>query len=162
MKLTIRNLAKIKDATLDFDGITIIVGDNNTGKSTVGKVLYAIFNSMLHFKERVQQDRYWSCRQVISEVLPRVFRRRVAEERTEGDVVSDFLAGRKTDAEIKYVLDTLAKARGVDVDSSRMMDELREIREPSDAVMRNRLVRNYFSTIINLLSVDNNSKKSAK
>lgn len=39
MKLEIRNLAKIIEADIEIDGITVIAGDNNTGKSTVGKTL---------------------------------------------------------------------------------------------------------------------------
>lgn len=46
MKLIIDNFAKIKKAEIVFDGITIIAGKNNSGKSTVGKVLYGIFNSL--------------------------------------------------------------------------------------------------------------------
>ena len=34
MKLSIKNLAKIKEADIEIDGITVICGNNNTGKST--------------------------------------------------------------------------------------------------------------------------------
>ena len=40
MKLSINNFAKIKQADIIIDGITVIAGENNTGKSTVGKVLF--------------------------------------------------------------------------------------------------------------------------
>ena len=40
MKLLLRNFAKIKEAEIRFDGLTVIAGNNNTGKSTVGKVLF--------------------------------------------------------------------------------------------------------------------------
>ena len=45
MKLRIRNFAKISKADIEIDGITIIAGNNNTGKSTVGKILDSVFNS---------------------------------------------------------------------------------------------------------------------
>ena len=45
MKITIKNIGKIKEATVEINGITVIAGENNTGKSTVGKALYAVFNS---------------------------------------------------------------------------------------------------------------------
>ena len=38
MKLKIQNFAKIKDADIILDGITVIAGKNNTGKSTVEKI----------------------------------------------------------------------------------------------------------------------------
>ena len=43
MKLHIENVAKIKKADIDVEGITVIAGSNNTGKSTIGKILFSIF-----------------------------------------------------------------------------------------------------------------------
>ena len=44
MKLRIRNVAKIEEADLELNGITIIAGNNNTGKSTIGKIVFSLFN----------------------------------------------------------------------------------------------------------------------
>ena len=57
MKLHIENFAKISSADIAFDGFTVIAGKNNTGKSTVGKVLYAFFRSMSRLDKRVRHDR---------------------------------------------------------------------------------------------------------
>jgi len=46
MKLLIKDFSKIHEATIEFNGITVIAGNNNTGKSTVGKILFALFNSV--------------------------------------------------------------------------------------------------------------------
>ena len=46
MKLNIKNFAKIKNADILIDGITVIAGENNTGKSTVGKILFSLYNSI--------------------------------------------------------------------------------------------------------------------
>ena len=43
MLLSIENVGKILNASFRIDGITIIAGDNNTGKSTVGKILYCLY-----------------------------------------------------------------------------------------------------------------------
>ncbi|MBW5379572.1 AAA family ATPase, partial [Brachyspira hampsonii] len=45
MKLTINNFSKIKKADVNLKGITVICGENNTGKTTVGKILFSIFDS---------------------------------------------------------------------------------------------------------------------
>ena len=50
MELNIENFAKIKEANIIIDGITVIAGENNTGKSTVGKILFSIFNSLTSVK----------------------------------------------------------------------------------------------------------------
>lgn len=46
MKISIENIGQIEKADIKLDGITIIAGENNTGKSTVGKSLFAILRGM--------------------------------------------------------------------------------------------------------------------
>lgn len=46
MRLALKNIGKIAEADLVMDGITVIAGENDTGKSTAGKVLYCLFNSL--------------------------------------------------------------------------------------------------------------------
>ena len=57
MKLKIKNFAKIKEADVVIDGITVIAGENNTGKSTVGKILFSLFNSLSNVDEKVFEER---------------------------------------------------------------------------------------------------------
>lgn len=57
MKLEIKNFAKIKNADIKIDGITVIAGDNNTGKTTVGKVLFSVFNSLYDIANKVEVSR---------------------------------------------------------------------------------------------------------
>lgn len=57
MKLRIDNFALIKRAEIDIDGITVIAGNNNTGKSTVGKVLYSMFNALNNLDDKIQKQR---------------------------------------------------------------------------------------------------------
>lgn len=57
MILKLKNIAKIKEAEIKCDGITIIAGENNTGKSTVGKVLFALFNSTYGFEKKINDIR---------------------------------------------------------------------------------------------------------
>ena len=57
MNLKISNLAKIKNADIKIDGITVIAGENNTGKSTVGKVLFSLFNSINDIDKKILAER---------------------------------------------------------------------------------------------------------
>jgi len=43
MELQLKNIGMIKEANVKLDGLTVIAGENDTGKSTVGKALYLIF-----------------------------------------------------------------------------------------------------------------------
>lgn len=57
MKLNIKNFAKIKEADIIVDGITVIAGENNTAKSTVGKILFSLFNSLSNVDEKIFEER---------------------------------------------------------------------------------------------------------
>ena len=57
MKLNIKNFAKIKEADIAVDGITVIAGENNTGKSTVGKVLFSLFNALSDIDSKIREER---------------------------------------------------------------------------------------------------------
>lgn len=67
MKLRIRNVAKIEEADLELNGITIIAGNNNTGKSTIGKIVFSLFNSLVNLEEKIVKQK----RDLIYQVLKR-------------------------------------------------------------------------------------------
>ena len=46
MRLHIKNIGSLSDADIEIEGITIIAGENNIGKSTIGKSFYAFLNNM--------------------------------------------------------------------------------------------------------------------
>lgn len=71
MKLIVDKLAKIFHAELDFDGITVVAGANNTGKSTVGKALWAMFTAFSGIDNRVRQGREAKCRELLSDFRDR-------------------------------------------------------------------------------------------
>jgi len=45
MELQLKNIGMIKEANVKIDGLTVIAGENDTGKSTVGKALYLMIKS---------------------------------------------------------------------------------------------------------------------
>jgi predicted ATPase len=57
MRLEIKNFAKIKEADITLDGITVIAGENNTGKSTVGKILNSYFKAFKRYPEKIKSQR---------------------------------------------------------------------------------------------------------
>ncbi len=57
MKLRISNFARIKKAEIEIDGITVITGYNNTGKSTIGKIVFSLFNSLFNIEKKVDKQR---------------------------------------------------------------------------------------------------------
>ena len=64
MRLTLENIAKVRKADVEINGITVIAGENNTGKSTVGKALDSVFNSIYHVEDGSMENpdfpaRFW-------------------------------------------------------------------------------------------------------
>ena len=57
MKLVLKNVGKVKNASVEIKGITVIAGENDTGKSTVGKALFSIFNSFYDIDKKIVSER---------------------------------------------------------------------------------------------------------
>ncbi len=69
MKLTIKNIGKVQDASVEINGITVIAGENDTGKSTVGKALFSIFNSFYDIDKRIRIERRESVERQLDSML---------------------------------------------------------------------------------------------
>jgi ABC-type cobalamin/Fe3+-siderophores transport system ATPase subunit len=57
MLLEVRNIGKIQKASIEMRGITVIAGNNNTGKSTYGKILYCMFNAFCNAGAAIYEER---------------------------------------------------------------------------------------------------------
>ena len=69
MVLSLKNIGKLVETQIAIDGITVIAGENDTGKSTVGKALFAVFNSFYDVDRQVLSERIDSIESVLSLVL---------------------------------------------------------------------------------------------
>ena len=57
MDFKLKDLGKIKKADIKLDGITVICGDNNTGKSTIGKSLFSFYNALYDYKTKISMQK---------------------------------------------------------------------------------------------------------
>lgn len=57
MRLRITNVGKIRHADLEFNGITLVAGVNNSGKSAVSKSLYYISSCFCGLRRRIERIR---------------------------------------------------------------------------------------------------------
>lgn len=57
MKLTVKNIGIIEDANILLKGITVLAGENGTGKSTISKTVFSIFKSLYNYKKVVKEDK---------------------------------------------------------------------------------------------------------
>lgn len=69
MKIILKNIGMLKKAELNIDYLTVIAGENDNGKSTVGKVIFCIIKAMNRYKEDLQESKEYK----INEKLESIF-----------------------------------------------------------------------------------------
>ncbi|GHT36725.1 ABC transporter ATP-binding protein [Planctomycetales bacterium] len=94
MLFEIENIGKIKKASLKMDGITVLAGENSTGKSTIGKAFYCIFNAFYNSEREMQQERKYNIQEILSHFIRRYVFRGVGNyplNRRLGGIVDEIL-----------------------------------------------------------------------
>lgn len=72
MNFKIKNFGKIADANIRLDGITVICGNNNTGKSTVGKALFSFYNALNDYKNKLDTQKYDKFKTIVKNYTSRL------------------------------------------------------------------------------------------
>ena len=57
MKISLEHVAVLKKADIEINGITVTAGLNGTGKTTVGKSIFAMFNASEGLPEKILNAR---------------------------------------------------------------------------------------------------------
>ena len=57
MEIELRNVGILEKANVILDGMTVITGFNDSGKSTVGKALYGLYHGMNFYQDSIERDR---------------------------------------------------------------------------------------------------------
>lgn len=69
MEFSIRGIGIVKEADIKIDGLTVIAGSNNSGKTTVGRALYSIVSATGNLEENQNMDRAVAIVQRIWKIL---------------------------------------------------------------------------------------------
>lgn len=69
MKIELNNIGPFVDASVDIDGITVVAGENGTGKSTIGKTLYAMFDAFYLYNKNIKNRRVTNIERLIGNYL---------------------------------------------------------------------------------------------
>jgi predicted ATPase len=65
MFFEIDNIGKVRNSRIEMRGITVLAGNNNTGKSTFGKALFCIFNAFFDTEKKIQKERKDNLEEII-------------------------------------------------------------------------------------------------
>lgn len=135
MKLTINNIGKLKNAEVEINGITVITGENDTGKSTVGKVLWSVFNSFYEIKNQVKKDKINSVfkesrgfseirefRQLRNKIIHSKFDDEFDLENLINQIKIKLESEKNDDEDIKKVLEKIKKR--IDLSDDEVIEEI--------------------------------------
>ena len=120
MKLTINNIGKLKNAEVVIDGITVITGENDTGKSTVGKVLWSVFNGFYEINEKVYKEKVSELEKIVDKLMKENGYDKITDnfkdffgifDRTEEKIAIELLKNNKnySENEIKIIINNYKK-----------------------------------------------------
>lgn len=66
MKLLLSNVGKIGgQSEIEINGITVLAGPNGTGKSTIGKMLFCIFDTFYNYENQIVEEKIKSIRRLL-------------------------------------------------------------------------------------------------
>lgn len=163
MQLSIKNFGTIKDANIIVDGITVITGNNNTGKSTIGKVFYTFFNSFYEIEEKIdlaienkRRNLYEDViyKQVIENNMDKLDRSRVAIRRRVEYIVDEVLEKNEKDSNIVYEIlkENLADRYHIEKDViTKIINEFKakekELNEIESIEIEKEILTRYFKKI---------------
>jgi predicted ATPase len=94
MKIKLQNIGIIEDADINIDGITLIAGQNDSGKSTVGKVLYALIRGVNIDEQRFNSSKSEYIRNKIRDIRNLLLRTKTSsidDEKIQVDFINNFL-----------------------------------------------------------------------
>ena len=120
MKLTINNIGKLKNAEVEINGITVIAGENDTGKSTVGKILWSVFNGFYKIDEKVYKEKVSELEKIVDKLMKENGYDKITDnfkdffgifDRTEEKIAIELLKNNKnySEDEIKIIINNYKK-----------------------------------------------------
>lgn len=68
MNIKLENIGIVKNSSIQLDGLTVITGQNNSGKTTVGKVIYSLVDSVSNLQSKAKIDRQMYIANVLDDV----------------------------------------------------------------------------------------------
>lgn len=79
MKLILKNIGLLKDAELELSRLSLIAGENDNGKSTVGKVIFCLVKAINRYREDLEESKEYRIEEEFRNVF--FFLRTLSNER---------------------------------------------------------------------------------
>lgn len=69
MEFTLQKVGIINNSTIKLDGLTVVCGSNNSGKSTIGKALYSSIESLCQIDEKIKDELHIIYRRALRSIV---------------------------------------------------------------------------------------------
>lgn len=160
MNLLIDNFAKIKHANIEFNGITVIAGDNNTGKSTIGKILFALFDAFNDINQKIKDERNEAIRRAIASEINSFINGKgtfhnifiVPNHLKKGHIIIDDIDNLNIDNLIETILGEELQDLSFEerhILKNNIINRLGKIKKISDCDLKVQIIGDYFKSLFN-------------
>lgn len=159
MKLKCKNIGKLSSAEVDINTITLIAGLNGTGKSTVGKLLYCIFNSLFNLEKTAKEKLRSVIRRYLSD---NDFIFELSIEKLDNCISSLFNIRNKADiTSVKEIILSYMGQNYIKNKKESFFNDITELLNISDdiiytSLLQNKLIQEFDGQIQNIY-INNNS-----
>ena len=72
MRLKIENIGKVRSADVKLNGLTVIAGENSSGKSTIGKILFSAIKAVAEARNNDDKNREKAINKMVSSLYMRI------------------------------------------------------------------------------------------
>lgn len=138
MRLILENVGKVQEADIKLDGITLIAGENNTGKSTVGKMLFCIFESFYKIERQISQERINTIGRHIANFYHETFNR-AGRKYSVHDLAAEFVHNKEQyvgDSRIiRKAIEKFFENREINFDAIAYQDTLEQLADKIYSVL---------------------------
>lgn len=146
MIFKIKNFGKIAEANIKLDGITVICGNNNTGKSTVGKALFSFFNALTDYKNKIDAQKNSKLRAAIRNYASDPTGLPVKFLYPENSI--DFISEHDNHFSLDEVKEFLESSYGVKLPKDRLVSLVEYLNTPEIDIL-NEYVYRYITNVMN-------------
>ncbi len=170
MNIKIKNVGKIKSANIKFGGLTVIAGENDSGKSTVGKLLFSIIkvistkyeNEIIENKNKIINNKIRELYQniifentsikIIREFSPISFNKEISLLFNNRELLNDFFKRKEL----------LLKKNGLEYYIKNLNEIKKEILKPEDKqkIFKKALTKAFYSEFYFEISPKGKKNKS--
>ncbi|MCZ6157653.1 AAA family ATPase [Campylobacter ureolyticus] len=142
MKINIKNIGIVKEADIEINGITVLAGENSTGKSTISKALFSTFNGLYNIDKKIENDKLRTIKGVLglitmseyrnlivhglslskfdilmNELVEKIIKNQITEKNELKKILSDLITTEKKSNIFKKIIDNISDVMNLDNNS---------------------------------------------